>query len=256
MGTKLKAWFIGALVLAGCGGAGPEAEVAGGTLGSQEQAISGLESVWYAGWARPKLGLGSDRVCFLNMMTGHFDASSEYVETPLQGGVWYLGGGALHAGVGAKGRCMAVRGGAYYSDEYTWSQNQLLDTHLGSASGRACFLTRVSGKFEGSSESVHIYEFLGAWYLGGSSLQRDVSASARCVSVKSYGAESSWEQGSPPLNLGPTLGQDCFLTRVAGDFQGRSESVQVYEDGKGSWFLHGTSARNGLSASARCVTPY
>jgi hypothetical protein len=190
------------------------------------------------------------------MMTGHFNGSSESIATTVLSGAWHLGGSALHAGVGAKGRCMAVRGGAYFSDEYSWSQDQFFDTNLGSSSGRACFFTRISGKFEGSSESLEIYDFLGSWYLGGSSMQRDVSANVRCVAVQSVSQEFEWKQGEPPLNLGPTLNRDCFLTGVAGDFEGRAESVRVYEDGKGSWFLHGTSARTGVSARARCVTPY
>jgi hypothetical protein len=260
MRASLKSWFIASLVpalLTGCGGELTSEEgSATDAVGSSEQAISGLEHSWYAGWAFAKMGLSTDRACFLNMMTGHFNGASEHIATTVHSGVWNLGGAALHAGVGAKGRCMAVRGGAYFSEESSWEQGQLFDTNLGSSSGRACFFTRISGKFEGASESVEIYEFLGAWYLGGSSSQRDVAASARCVSVQSVSQEYAWKQGEPPLNLGPTLNRDCFLTAVAGDFEGRAESVRVYEDGKGSWFLHGASARSGVSARARCVTPY
>ena len=49
-----------------------------------------------------------------------------------------------------------------------------------------CFLTRISGKFEGGGEYVEVY--IGKddyWYLKGNSHQQDVAATAMCYKLKS-----------------------------------------------------------------------
>ena len=48
----------------------------------------------------------------------------------------------------------------------------------------ACFLTRVAGKFEGGRETVAVVRNEQDWYLQGSSLQRQVAASARCLTYQ------------------------------------------------------------------------
>lgn len=67
-----------------------------------------------------------------------------------------------------------------YSGEYNWCQGSAA-VGMGSSTNRVCFLTRVTGMFEGSGEMVRTYVSNGAWILSGQSLQKDVCATARCV---------------------------------------------------------------------------
>ena len=56
----------------------------------------------------------------------------------------------------------------------------------------ACFLTRISGKFEGAGEVVEVRRINDDWYLYGTSLQPGVQASAVCIKYKlQYGTEQS-----------------------------------------------------------------
>ncbi len=72
------------------------------------------------------------------------------------------------------------------------------------------------------------------------------------------GPEYTWEQGQPSVPkasvpMGSASGRVCFLTRVAGHFQGGGEGVRAYVSG-GSWYLGGNSQQSGVSARARCVS--
>ncbi len=135
--------------------------------------------------------------------------------------------------------------------EYSWSQGQPA-VPMGGTSGRVCFLTRVTGKFEGGGEVVNVFASGGSWYLGGQSLQAGVGASARCVSVAFYSGEYSWSQGQVPAFMGSASNRACFLTRVTGKFEGGGEVVHAYTSWD-SWYLGGQSLQAGVGASARCV---
>src|SRR5687768_37679 len=75
-------------------------------------------------------------------------------------------------------------------NEYHWWQERGFPTVMGSVAGRACFLTRMTGNFEGGGEYIHVVARDGFWYLTGHSLQEGVGASARCVDqVQSNGVE-------------------------------------------------------------------
>lgn len=140
------------------------------------------------------------------------------------------------------------------SSEYHWSQGSS-PVPMGSASDRVCFLTRVTGRFAGGGEKVQAYVYGGSWYLGGTSHQKGVAATARCVFVASasqYSGEYSWSQGSYPIHMGSGAGRVCFLTMMSGRFKGGGEEIWAYRSGP-SWYLDGRSRQKGVSAGARCV---
>lgn len=56
------------------------------------------------------------------------------------------------------------------------SQKQLIRVDEG-----ICFLTMVTGKFEGGGERVRVYRSKDHWYLDGSSKQSGVAAEAQCL---------------------------------------------------------------------------
>jgi hypothetical protein len=64
----------------------------------------------------------------------------------------------------------------------------------------------------------------------------------------------SWTYGQDPVPMGPASGRVCFLTKVAGAFNGPEDFVRAYVQ-LGSWFLHGQKAHGSpfLSAGAHCI---
>jgi hypothetical protein len=64
--------------------------------------------------------------------------------------------------------------------------------------------------------------------------------------------EYRWCHGQPPTPLGPDTGRVCFLTGMAGKFEGTDDCVRTYRDG-GSWFLGGGAGDGKGCAWARCV---
>lgn len=165
--------------------------------------------------------------------------SSFALAIPVMAASWVAGGSAASAAVPPSG------------PEYSWSQGQTA-VPMGSANGRVCFLTRVTGRFEGGGEVARTFISGGSWYLGGNSLQSGVGASARCVSVSSYSGEYHWSQGALPTAMGSANNRACFLTRVTGKFEGGGEVVQTFTSWD-TWYLGGNSLQAGVGASARCV---
>jgi hypothetical protein len=87
-----------------------------------------------------------------------------------------------------------VRGKLWTSQEFEWKQNPWAGTDSGSwkqmtkADHSACFLTFVSGSFQGNGEAVGIKEEGGYWKLGGYSQQKHLWAKARCIGAP----DNSW----------------------------------------------------------------
>lgn len=202
------------------------------------------------------MGPTSDRVCFLTQMSGDFEGGGEVVRTFDDGGSWYLGGYSMQQGVHGSARCTYVSSPSSYTGNFLWTQDQWWPTYMGPADGRACFLTWVSGHFEGGGEVVQAYVSGGSWYLFGHSMQQQVSAMARCVNVRGYTGEYTWNQGSYSVYMGPTWDRDCYLTRVTGKFKGGGEYVHAFDNGWGSWYLGGGSMQAQVGASARCIFPW
>jgi hypothetical protein len=224
--------------------------------GTAEQGLSVIsQGSWSGtGWnSGPVVDLGSasDRVCFLNKMTGDFGNASNTIITSTLFGRWFVGGNATWPGVGAHARCVSVPGASSYGQEYSWVQGNPA-VNLGTAAGRVCFLTEMQGLFGGGGEHVETYVSAGNWYLGGGSMQWGVGAKARCISVPSYSGTYSWYQGMGPVRMDSSdTTRACVLTRVTGRFGGVGESVEIYSSG-GAWYLGGASQQVDLGATAVC----
>nr|WP_246357527.1 M12 family metallopeptidase [Pyxidicoccus fallax] len=216
--------------------------------------ISAVKALYGFTWAQGtnsvNMGPIADRFCFLTAMSGAFAGYGEYISVSQSNGNWHLSGGSLQVGVSGGAAC---RSSSKVTSEYSWSQGQL-PTNLGSATGRVCFLTHVSGSFDGGAEFVHVYSNNGMWYLGGNSMQTGISARARCVAVSGYSNEYTWEQGAGPTYMDWAGRYSCALTRVQGSFKGGGESVKASVEG-GRWILGGSSLQVGVGGRARCFRP-
>ncbi|WP_437723134.1 hypothetical protein [Sorangium sp. So ce861] len=237
----------------GCGTMDPSTNAVTGENSEYEEVdtsgqpvSSGEEFHWEQGNVSTAMGAAPNRACFLTRVTGKFQGGGEAVYSYVSGGSWYLGGRSLAQGISARARCVSMPASA----EYSWGQRQQ-PVYMGTAAGRTCFLTRVTGHFEGGGEWVHVYVSGGSWYLGGGSEQDGVGASARCVDLPSY-QEYSWSQGRFQENMGNASNRACFLTRMTGKFKGGGEFIQVFNN-QGIWFLGGDSKQEGVGASARCI---
>ena len=78
----------------------------------------------------------------------------------------------------------------------------------------------------------------------------ELGVSQQAISGNNY----SWSQGpgitEKPMEL--SVNSFCFLTRIAGKFEGSGEWVRV-DRGGDRWVIRGASEQQGLSAQARCV---
>ena len=72
-----------------------------------------------------------------------------------------------------------AKGPTLVDRDFSWSQGSSEVEMIGQSEG-FCYLTRITGKFEGGGEVVSIHVKGGSWYLGGRSKQTGVAAHARC----------------------------------------------------------------------------
>jgi hypothetical protein len=119
--------------------------------------------------------------------------------------------------------------------------------------GNACFLTSISGRFQGANDRIEISVGSdGYYYLGGGS-QPDASATARCVGKVTQHSEFTWSKGMGTIPLGTATAQVCFLSMVSGQFGGTLDAVRTYIK-NGSWYLDGVAEHTGVSASVSCLS--
>ncbi len=256
---RLNPLFVVLPLTAILGGCGPEDlmdeseqghEVPGAELRTvtQELPSNGVYS-WSAPNSATPMGTTSGRFCFFNTLQGRFDTSSDSVHVFAAGGSWYLGGGGDTRAVS---RCATRPSDSILSTEYRWTAGQQLATEMETATGRVCFLTGVSGDFDGSSDWVRVYVSGGYWYLQGSLSKQSGGARARCITVPSYSAEYSWSQTqSYDTHMGTTSNRVCALTYMGGQFDSLNEYIGIYA-AAGSWYLGGASLHSGVAAKARC----
>jgi hypothetical protein len=69
------------------------------------------------------------------------------------------------------------------SDEYRWSEGQEKVEMIESNKG-FCFLTFVSGSFEGDGEAIFVTIDGGKWILYGRAQQEGIQARARCIEIR------------------------------------------------------------------------
>jgi hypothetical protein len=146
--------------------------------------------------------------------------------------------------------------GGSSTGEFTWVTGQPA-VWMGSATGRACFLTSVGGRFNGSSDYVKITVNFGGWYLSGASSgsgDYGVGARARCVPATSYTAEKSASVSPAGASYsGVVLGPGaCGLTRIGGRL-GQSGDWVLIAGSTPNLIVNSASAYY-LGAGARCVT--
>lgn len=213
------------------------------------------EFTWSQGQPHVPMGPTSDRVCFLTRVTGRFHGAGEVVNAYISNGSWYLGGSSQQSGIGATARCIYVPNATYYTAEYTWTQGTAYPVSIMPATDTngawTCFLTRMTGKFQGSGEEVRVYQSGGYWYIFGKSAQSSVSASARCVHAPGSGPYD-WSQGNLATYMGSASNRSCALTRVTGNFEGSGESVHAFVSWD-SWYLGGTSVQSSIGGTAYCI---
>jgi len=144
------------------------------------------------------------------------------------------------------------------SQEFFWQQGQP-DKFLGDANQWACFLVKVTGKFEGWGESVFIRAvgnpFGTNLFLTGTSQQSGVSAVARCVQRPSLQTTTyTWDQymGGPVDMGGGGSSRVCALTAVGGRFEAHTEFVRIQRNTQGNWFLDGGSNQHDVWGQATC----
>jgi hypothetical protein len=65
--------------------------------------------------------------------------------------------------------------------------------------------------------------------------------------------EYRWNRGDPPVRMIRKDEGVCYLAQVQGKFAGAGESVGVYVDDDGYWYLSGASGQEGVAASAIAV---
>ena len=125
----------------------------------------------------------SDSICFLGSVSGKFRGGGENVEVTTNPSTreWKLNVDSQQFGVAASAYCIpSDLNFTKLTNRFDWAQD-ILPVPLGSSVTNAvCFLTRMTGKFQGDAEKVRAYTNSGDWYLGGSSNQSGVRASARC----------------------------------------------------------------------------
>lgn len=136
----------------------------------------------YEGSSRKLDGFNEgDGFCFLGSVSGKFRGGGERVEVALDpySREWVLNINSDQSGVSASAYCIpTVYNYSLLTAQFNWSQyGPTFDLGSGYAS---CFLTGMTGKFQGAGEKVRVYSDFGEWYLEGTSNQEGVGASARC----------------------------------------------------------------------------
>jgi len=253
---------------------GPEAPIAGATSpkqlvpdtklrlqGDKATPLAAIGSdfvsfsfTWSQGQASVPMGSSAELFCFLTKIQGKFEGGGEVVRIFDSGGSWWLGGGSAQAGVSASALCIPTQ---YFgqtlvvSGEFTWAQGANA-TFMGSDSNRVCFLTRVTGKFQGGGERVEAFTSGGGWWLGGTSLQVGVAGGARCVNTIFRNGPYLWSQGQLSTIMSDASLWACGLTRATGNFEGGGEQLVAFISGS-SWFLGGSSQQRDMATTGYCL---
>lgn len=226
---------------------------------ASQELQSHVEFHWTQGSSPVPMGASSDRMCFLTGVQGKFEGDGESVQVYISRGSWYLGGTSKQHGVAAYANCVPLNWAGRslsYSEEYSWSQGKPA-VSMGGHPGRGCFLTRMTGKFMGRGERVSTYVDGNVWWLGGTSRQNSVGASARCLVNATTLGWFLWYQGLREPTwmrapVAPSTDYACGLTEVTGKFRGAGEYVRAFEAGE-SWYLGGASKQIDVAAEALCV---
>lgn len=251
-----------------------------------EALTSDIEFTWSQGQPEQWLMPEADGICMLTGVGGKFRGGGERVQVEVDPihRWWRLTGTSSQTGVSARARCLRwsefsglgagrrVLGRFGYTDhgyggdgypfweyrtcDFVGSNVAVSDQH-----STFCWLSSMSGLFEGGAENVHVRVHDDRnWRVGAQNCTEEpfVDAGAMCadfgLGLRSawYTPERTWRQGEAPVDLGSVTGSVCGLTHVGGRFSGAGESVWITQR-DGRWWLEGHSLSAGVEARARCV---
>jgi hypothetical protein len=193
-------------------------------------------------------------------MAGNFQGWGEMIDSSIVGspggGHWYLNGTSYQLGVAASARCW-THNSDNNSAFFQWSQYNGGATDLGTG-WSMCALTRISGKFQSTTEFVRIQRTSGNhWSLDGASTTQDVAASAVCYNGVVSGTEYLWTSGRLNLEDTGSFGKRfCYLTEIGGNFDNANDSVGIYLDtttNPETWYIS-SSGSGAKIARARCAS--
>jgi hypothetical protein len=200
------------------------------------------------------MGPSANRACFLLSVTGKFKGGGERIQIHIDGNKqWVLDGSSLQTTEQPVAATVGCLDAPKLSNEFVWSQGQPSQNLGPMQDANLCFLTSMTGDFEGGGESIQVAGDGVSWQLGGRSQQLGVAATARCIPARSA-SFSSWSQGEIPTDMGGLAGRVCFLNAVTGHFEGDGESLSIQPAGD-RWQLSGTSLQQAVSGTAECFTP-
>jgi hypothetical protein len=231
--TLALALSVAGGALAGCGGTEPEDGIETKTANvviSPSGRTPGQQAEYGTMWV-PSMGggvslnSGMGTTCFLNAVWGKFASLNDYVQIGWNGSTYTLYGQASTGSSSPSADAFCQQKSAVSSG--SWSAGQP-SVSLGSSANRSCYLTGLSGNFNGFSSEVRIHDVNGTWMLDGTG---SVAGSAICVSATPYGPNTFTASNSNPapimkgsnnqtlpgaVNFSPASGYFCALTGVKG----------------------------------------
>jgi hypothetical protein len=134
-------------------------------------------------------------------------------------------------------------GGATLRTEFTWASSGEEDTGIAvlmtPRNSTACFLTKVTGQFEGGGEFFDVVEENGSWTITGNSEREDADATlvvqSRCTEVSQapelFFLQLAEDEENKSIDIGSSVDRVCYLAGAGGDFEGGAERARVFVSG-------------------------
>jgi hypothetical protein len=281
---NLRNWMCGSLAicaigLAGCA-AGEQDDSTTATpdteeVSTVEEAISAGTTVytWRQGDRKKFMEPRYTSFCYITKISGKFRGAGEKVEigSSPYGNTeyWTISGSSEQSGVTVHARCSPLDPGASVSAQKSWKQGdpavQLAPRYnFMDFTNNYCFLTRVMGNFQGTTENVAVYHDDYSWWLGGSSQQNGVAGAARCLNVrhdynvleKSIAAPFAGTRTTEEIKYWMGEQSACFIQRIQGNLNGNGENVETSVSDTGMWNYTISTGQNGLMSDIMCLRSY
>jgi hypothetical protein len=211
------------------------------------------EFTWVKGQNAVWMGAATNRFCYLSLVGGRFDGPDEWVAVTVNFAGWYLSGSSHYAAgssaVQARARCVPATG---WSNEFSAETDHDNPYKFQNLTGTACAITRVGGRFDGSTDYAEIFPSSGGYTLWvGSSGMGEVNARARCITTpKTDLGKGTWASPNQPTTLNGLSSDFCTLYAVRGPLRTLSDHVWVYRSST-RWALVGAWSPN-IKAAANC----
>jgi hypothetical protein len=215
--------------------------------------------MWSAGKPSVEMIPLSQGICVLTRIGGAFYGGGEEIGIGVVGSEWRLAGRAGMDPVASATALLTPGAGTFRAPvAYTWKNGDAPVRMIRTDEG-ICVLSGISGGLRGEGENVRVYPGDdGYWYLGGrSGVALTVHALAlRPVKANTFRAlycEAVWDAKTGPVKMISKDEGFCFISGVAGKYEGASEIARVYVDQDGFWCLDGQSRQTTMSARAISV---